>query len=110
VPGERACRRWFEVLDPEPRKGARAALSPVLEVLKGRLFILLRSAMVFSIVRRTQEKYMHTVRIKMPGRRNAFHLISRVVAGEKLLDSVAREVLVGMIWKMATFCGIEIVT
>ena len=53
---------------------------------------------------------MHTVRIKMPGRRNAFHLISRVVAGEKLLDSVAREVLVGMIWKMAGFCGIEIVT
>ena len=53
---------------------------------------------------------MHTVRIKMPGRRNAFHLISRVVAGEPLLDSVAREILVGMIWKMATFCGIEIVT
>ena len=53
---------------------------------------------------------MHTIRIKMPGRIAVFHLISRIVGGERLLDDLCREVLTGMMWKLAGFCGLEIIT
>ena len=53
---------------------------------------------------------MHTVRLKLPGRITVFHAISRTVGGMPLLDELSREVLVGMIWKLALFCGVEIIT
>ena len=53
---------------------------------------------------------MHTLRIKLPGRKTVFHLISRIVGGERLLDDLCREALVGMMWKLAKFCGLEIIT
>ena len=54
---------------------------------------------------------MSTVRIKFSGQRAAFHCIGRVVAGERLLnDDLSKEVLTGMLWKMAAFCGMEVIT
>jgi REP element-mobilizing transposase RayT len=37
-----------------------------------------------------------------------YHCISRVVAGERLLDDGAKEVLRKMLWKTAAFCGVEV--
>ena len=53
---------------------------------------------------------MHTIRIKLPGRITVFHLISRVCGGMNLLDDLAKEALNGMMWKLAGFCGLEIIT
>ena len=53
---------------------------------------------------------MHTVRLKLPGRKTLFHTVSRVCGGERLLDDLAKEALVGMIWKLGKFCGVEIIT
>ena len=39
-----------------------------------------------------------------------YHCISRVVAGDRLLDARSREVLRKMLWEVAEFCGIEILT
>ena len=53
---------------------------------------------------------MHTNRLKLPGRKTTYHTVSRVCGGERLLDDLARETLSGMIWKLAGFCGLEIIT
>ena len=53
---------------------------------------------------------MHAIRLKLPGRTTVFHAISRTVGGTPLLDDLARETLSGMIWKLAKFCGVEIIT
>ena len=53
---------------------------------------------------------MHTVRFKLPGRITVFHAISRTVGGLPLLDEISREILAGMIWTLAKFCGVEIIT
>ena len=53
---------------------------------------------------------MHTARIKLPGRKTTFHAVSRVVGGTHLLDDTSKEILDGMIWKLAGFCGVEIIT
>lgn len=37
-----------------------------------------------------------------------YHCISRVVAGERLLDDAAKEVLRKMLWQVAAFSGVEI--
>jgi REP element-mobilizing transposase RayT len=47
-------------------------------------------------------------RVKMEGEIAVYHCISRVVAGERLLDDAAKEVLRRMLWKTAEFCGVEI--
>ena len=39
-----------------------------------------------------------------------YHCISRSVAAEPLFDEVSKETLVGMLWKMAGFCGMEVIT
>ena len=38
------------------------------------------------------------------------HCISRVVSGGNLLDDISKETLTGMLWKLAGFCGIEVIT
>ena len=53
---------------------------------------------------------MRTARIKLTGRCVTLHCVSRVVAGARLLDDASKEVFVHMLWKLAGFCGLEIVT
>ena len=53
---------------------------------------------------------MSRTRLKMAGRTAVYHCISRVVGGQRLLDEVCRERLTSMMWRMAGFCGIEIIT
>jgi putative transposase len=40
----------------------------------------------------------------------AYHCMSRTVNGERLLDETAREVLRKMIWQVADYCGIQVLT
>lgn len=49
-------------------------------------------------------------RIKLDGRTAVYHCISRVVGGERLLDDECKEMMAAMIWKLAGFCGLEIIT
>jgi REP element-mobilizing transposase RayT len=49
-------------------------------------------------------------RIKIQGRSAVYHCISRVVGGQALLDDLGKEKLVGILWPMAKFCGIEVIT
>jgi REP element-mobilizing transposase RayT len=51
---------------------------------------------------------MRTSRVKVVGESAVYHCISRVVAGERLLDEGAKEVLRKMVWKTAAFCGVEV--
>lgn len=39
-----------------------------------------------------------------------YHVISRVVAGERLLETKDREVFRTQMWRMAEFCGVEVLT
>ena len=53
---------------------------------------------------------MSAVRIKLSGEKSVLHCIGRIVAGEMLLDDVAKETLTVMLRKMAAFCGLEVIT
>lgn len=46
-------------------------------------------------------------RILLP-KDGVYHCISRIVAGERLLDAVALEQMMRQLWKVADFCGVEI--
>ena len=46
----------------------------------------------------------------MAGRPAVYHLISRVVGGQRLLDPVCQEKLTAMLWRQAAFCGLEVIT
>lgn len=47
-------------------------------------------------------------RLKITDQVAVYHCISRVVAGELLLDNKARQVLCRQIWQVADFCGVEV--
>lgn len=50
-------------------------------------------------------------RIKVHGRRIAVsHCMSRVVGGQTLLDDIGKEKLVEIVWQLASFCGLEVIT
>ncbi|MCF3649181.1 transposase [Synoicihabitans lomoniglobus] len=51
-------------------------------------------------------------RIKVDaGKRAAvYHVMSRTVNGERLLDDVAKEVLRKQLWQVAEYCGVEVLT
>ncbi len=49
-------------------------------------------------------------RIKVYGRSAVYHCMSRVVAGQALLDDLGKEQLVKILFSLATFCGIEVIT
>jgi REP element-mobilizing transposase RayT len=51
---------------------------------------------------------MRPNRLKVEGEVAVYHCISRVVAGERLLDDVAKEVFRKMLWRTAEFCGVEV--
>ena len=53
---------------------------------------------------------MSAVRIKLSGQKASFHLIGRIVGAERLLDDAGKEALTRMLWKMAAFCGMEVIT
>ncbi|MFO8028103.1 MAG: transposase [Opitutales bacterium] len=49
-------------------------------------------------------------RIKVEGTDASYHAMSRVVGGERLLGDREKEVLRKMLWQVADFCGVEILT
>ncbi len=49
-------------------------------------------------------------RIKIEGATAVYHCISRVVGGQMLLDDLGKEKLVGLLGKLAEFCGVEVIT
>jgi REP element-mobilizing transposase RayT len=49
-------------------------------------------------------------RIKVWGRQATYHAMSRVVGGEMLLGDREKEVLRKMLWQVADFCGVELLT
>lgn len=55
---------------------------------------------------------MRQARIKVDAGESAavYHCMSRTVNGERLFDSVAREVLRKQLWIVADYCGVEVVT
>ena len=52
---------------------------------------------------------MRAARIKLNGQKACFHLVGRAVTG-LLFGDVEKEILTGMLWKMAGFCGMEVIT
>ena len=53
---------------------------------------------------------MRMARIKLEGETAVYHCISRVVGGQRLLDSLCQEQLVEILGKLSAFCGVEILT
>ena len=55
---------------------------------------------------------MRMGRIKVDSRLGeaAYHCMTRVVAGERLLDAQAKEVLRRQLWLTAEYCGVEVLT
>ncbi len=53
---------------------------------------------------------MRLARIKVQGRRVVYHCISRIVGGQALLDDLGKEKLVGLMGRLAAFCGMEVIT
>ena len=53
---------------------------------------------------------MRMARIKVRGRSVVYHCMSRVVGGQALLEKVGQEQLVKILWPLARFCGIEVIT
>lgn len=53
---------------------------------------------------------MRMARIKMAGRVAVYHCVSRVVGRQRLLDDACKEMLVQLLWKLAAFYGLEVIT
>ena len=55
---------------------------------------------------------MRTARIKVPAAEDeaVYHVMTRVVNGERLIDEVGREVLRKQLWQVADYCGVQILT
>jgi len=49
-------------------------------------------------------------RIKVKGRTAVYHCVSRVVGAQRLLDDLGKETLVRLLRRLATFCGLEVIT
>ncbi len=50
------------------------------------------------------------IKVKAQDGEAVYHVMSRVVNGERLLDPVAREVLRKQLWQVAEFAGLEVLT
>jgi putative transposase len=50
------------------------------------------------------------MRIKMRKRLGVYHCVSRVVDRQRVLGDVEREVMRKMLWRVAAFCGVELLT
>ncbi|MBM3880520.1 MAG: transposase [Verrucomicrobia bacterium] len=53
---------------------------------------------------------MKTTRIKVRGRIAVYHCVSRIVGAQRLLDDLGKETLVRLLRRLATFCGLEVIT
>jgi REP element-mobilizing transposase RayT len=55
---------------------------------------------------------MRTARIKVSANQEeaVYHLIARVVNGERLIDTLGKEVLRKQLWQVADYCGVQILT
>ncbi|MBM3881755.1 MAG: chemotaxis protein CheW [Verrucomicrobia bacterium] len=53
---------------------------------------------------------MKTTRIKVKGRIAVYHCVSRIVGAQRLLDDLGKETLVRLLRRLATFCGLEVIT
>ncbi len=53
---------------------------------------------------------MRLRRLKLKGQEATYHCMSRTVNGELLFGRMDKEVLRKMIWQVADFCGLEIIT
>ncbi|MBM3878517.1 MAG: hypothetical protein FJ387_02195 [Verrucomicrobia bacterium] len=53
---------------------------------------------------------MRRARIKIKGRTAVYHCVSRIVGAQRLLDDLGKETLVRLLRRLATFCGIEVIT
>ncbi len=53
---------------------------------------------------------MRMARIKLTGESAVYHCISRIVGGQRLLDDLGKEKLVGILGKLAQFCDVEVIT
>ena len=53
---------------------------------------------------------MSTARIKLTGQTACYHCIGRAVGAERLFGELEKEILTGMLWKLAGFCGMEVIT
>jgi len=49
-------------------------------------------------------------RIKVKGRLAVYHCVSRIVGAQRLLDDLGKEALVRLLRRLATFCGLEVIT
>ena len=49
-------------------------------------------------------------RIKVSGRDAVYHCMTRTVNGDRLFKDREKEVLRKMIWQLADFCGVEVLT
>lgn len=53
---------------------------------------------------------MRTRRLKVSGQIACYHVMTRTVNGERLFEARDKEVLRKMIWQVASFCGVEVLT
>ena len=53
---------------------------------------------------------MRTRRIKVSGSSACYHVMTRTVNGEMLFEDREKEILRKMIWQVADFCGVEVLT
>jgi len=53
---------------------------------------------------------MRKTRIKVKGRPAVYHCVSRIVGAQRLLDDLGKETLVRLLRRLATFCGLEVIT
>ncbi|MBM3882029.1 MAG: transposase, partial [Verrucomicrobia bacterium] len=53
---------------------------------------------------------MRLTRIKIRGRPAVYHCVSRIVGAQRLLDDLGKETLVRLLRRLATFCGLEVIT
>lgn len=55
---------------------------------------------------------MRQARIKVDAKEGAavYHVMTRTVNGERLLDEVSKEVLRKQLWQIADYCGVQVVT
>ncbi|MGB0745336.1 MAG: transposase, partial [Opitutales bacterium] len=53
---------------------------------------------------------MRTRRLKVSGNSAVYHCMTRTVNGERLFKDREKEILRKMLWQVADFCGVEVLT
>ena len=53
---------------------------------------------------------MRTRRLKVIGQTAVYHCITRAVGGELLFGDAEKEVMRKQLWRVAAFCGVEVLT